>query len=113
MTAAPWDPGEDPRDDGEVCDPNLKCVAKVRGNMEANTVGIAALRNAAPALLETVAAALAEVEAECTTQAPHWDYVEGGDEDSMWSCFKDIHSPKCPVSVARAKFDAALAKVRP
>jgi hypothetical protein len=110
MTVAPWDSGEDPRDDGEVCDPNLKCVAKVRGNVEANTVGIAALRNAAPVLLEIAAAALAEAAAECTRQEPHWDYVEGGSEDV--SCFKDIHCKVCPVSVARAKFDTVLAKVR-
>jgi hypothetical protein len=110
MTVAPWDSGEDPRDDGEVCDPNLKCVAKVRGNVEANTVGIAALRNAAPVLLEIAAAALAEAAAECTRQEPHWDYVEGGSEDV--SCFKDIHCKVCPVAIARELLAAALAKVR-
>jgi len=68
------------------------------------------LHEATRVLLEIAAAALAEAAAECTRQEPHWDYVEGGDEDV--SCFKDIHCKVCPVAIAHEKFKAALAKVR-
>lgn len=60
MGSAPWNPGESPADDGEVCAADMKRIAKImRAPVAGNTVGISATRNAAPVLLEIAAAALA------------------------------------------------------
>lgn len=77
------------------------------GNYRRNVELILAMVNHAGPLAELLAACEAERDAVCTTQAYHYDYIEGKDDE----CFLDIHCSACPVTAARKARADALARV--
>lgn len=89
--------------------PQFDDVPDVGRALADNASGIAALRNAAPVLLEIAAAARAFRDARCETQTHAWDEAER--DDSL--CFGMNHSESCPVDIAIERLRAAAGKVMP